>query len=132
MSAEVFNHAAARLALIAGEKYPDTCTIETENMVSDGAGGFIPGTPTNTYTGIRCCYLPFSGNTTDASGKMITFTGYKVEIPVIQNGSRVDIDTTTQRIIVDARGSEPAKTFRIDAPPDHQGIVYTIYATKEN
>lgn len=68
----------------------------------------------------------------DANGKMITFSGYKITLPVIYNSARVNIDPTTQRIVVDARGSELAKTFRIDAVPDQQGIVYEVLATKEN
>jgi hypothetical protein len=115
---------------------PDLCTIQALNPVSDGAGGFTQGTPTNAYTSVPCAYEPLSGARFDNNGKLLSINAYKVTLPTHYNNAgtqtRINLDPTVHRIVTATRGNEPAKTFRIVSIADDAGVVFEVLTEREN
>jgi hypothetical protein len=49
-----------------------------------------------------------------------------------KSGSRINLDPKAHRLVVAARGNEPAKTFRIISIGDDQGVVFEVICEREN
>ena len=112
----------------------DTMTIKAETAVTIGSGGErIKGTASNAYTSVPVSYEPAqSSNTRITSGdKAVSTQQYILTFPTHQSGSRINIDPKSHRLVVNARGNEPAKTFRISAIKDVSGVVFEAVCERE-
>jgi hypothetical protein len=112
--------------------------------VSDGAGGFTPGTPTNAYTSVPVAVeIDKKGNRVDAAGKLIALQTYILTFPTqmpgvfddltddITPGALIDIDLADDRLVVDARTPQPAKTYKIVCPAEEMGVVNAYVCVRE-
>lgn len=113
--------------------FPDTMTIKAESASSQGAGGGrIKGTATDAYTSVPVSYEPTQAGKRITSGdKPISGQQYTLTMPTHQSGSRINLDPKIHRLIVNSRGNEPAKTFRIIAVGDISGVVFEVICEKE-
>lgn len=112
---------------------PDTMTIKAETASSIGAGGErIKGTASDYKTSVPCSYEPIlqrRGRIT-AGDKAVSIQQYKMTMPTHHSG-RINLDPKTHRFIVNGRGTEPAKTFRIIAVGDISGVVFEVVVERE-
>jgi hypothetical protein len=123
------------LPTVLGAAFPDTCTITAETISAGTGGGRIKSGTTNAYTSIPCAYEPIQkfGWQKDQGDKIVSTQIYMVTIPThTAAGTRISLDPKTHRIVVAARGNEPAKTFRIQNVGDQMGVVFEIIAAREN
>jgi hypothetical protein len=114
---------------------PDTCTITAETTSAGSGGGRIKTATSNAYTSVPCAYEPIQkfGWQKDQGDKIVSTQIYKVTMPThTAAGTRINLDPKTHRIVVAARGTEPAKTFRIQNVGDDMGVVYVVIAAREN
>lgn len=112
----------------------DTMTIKAESASSIVDGARVKGTTTDYKTSVPCCYEPVRTRKSAREGageKSISQQQYLVTIPTHKSGSRINLDPKTHRFVVDARGNEPAKTFRIISVGDISGVVYEVVCTRE-
>lgn len=117
---------------LLAEVFPDTLSVTTQTLASDSGGGTYVSASTNAYTGIPCTYEPLSGARFDSAGKLLSAETYKVTMPTHNAGARINLNPTTHRLVVDARGNEPAKTFRILNIGDDSGVVFEVTCSREN
>jgi hypothetical protein len=116
---------------VAAAVFPDTCTIKGESLGSDSGGGQV-STVTDDYTNVPCAYEPLSGQRFDSAGKLLSTQAYRVTIATHYNGSRINLDPKEHKFVVNSRGNEPAKTFRIESIGDDMGVVFEVLCTREN
>lgn len=118
--------------------FPDTCTITAETTTAGTGGGVIKSGTSNAYTSIPCAYEPIQkfGWQKDQGDQIVSTQIYMVTIPTHYSNAgtptRINLDPKTHRIVVAARGNEPAKTFRIQNVGDQMGVVFEIIAAREN
>jgi hypothetical protein len=112
----------------------DLMTIQTEGNATTGTGGGrIKGTPTSAYTAVPVSYEPtVSGKRIFVAERNISVQQYTLTFPTHQSGVRLNIDPKLHRLIVTARGNEPAKTFRILSIMDVSGVVFEAICEREN
>src|SRR4051812_11258835 len=103
--------------------YPDTLTVQASTLVSDSGGGYSQSGTSNAYSSVPCAVEPSGGSRYDANGKLISEAFYTVWMPTHYslNGTptRINLNATTHKLIVAARGNEPAKTLRIQSIKNH-------------
>ena len=112
----------------------DTMTIKAESAATTGSGGGrIKGTVTDAYTNVPVAVEQTGERPkgVEAGSKTVPTVRYKLTFPTHQNGTRINVDATLHRFVVNARGNEPAKTYRAIATPDDNGVVYEVIAEKE-
>lgn len=111
----------------------DTMTIKAESAATIGSGGErIKGTATNAYMSVPVSYEPAeAGDRIMAGDKAVSSQQYVLTFPSHQSGSRINIDPKIHRLVVNARGNEPAKTFRILAVKDVSGVVFEAVCERE-
>lgn len=111
----------------------DTMTVYGESAASDSAGG-VRRTQTTVYSNVPVTYKPSTVNGRLIKGDRVQSENeYTLIFPTHDaNASRYNIDPKAHRFVVNARGNEPAKTFRIISTPDVIGIVYKAICVKEN
>ena len=118
---------------ICAATMPDTCTIQGTTETSDSGGGYYVASSDNDYTSVPCSYEPITGTRFDSAGKLLSTELYRVTLPTHTSaGTRINLDPKEHRIVVTARGNEPAKTFRIVSIADVSGVVFEVTAEKEN
>src|SRR5690242_11962810 len=104
-----------------GDDFPDRLNVQSETSASDAGGGYYDSGNTSVYSDIPCVYVPLKGNKTDANGKLVSINGYEITMPVYtSDGSRINLDDS-HRLVVQARGEEPEKTFQIVSIGDELG-----------
>ena len=135
--ASVFNTLGQNvIPQIAAAAFPDTLSVQGETLTSDSGGGFYPSATANDYTSIPCAYEPLSGQRTDLNGKLISVGLYTVTMPTHYSlagvPTRINLDPKEHRLIVNSRGNEPAKTFRIISIQDDAGVVFEVVCEREN
>lgn len=114
------------------DDFPDVLDVVIETSSSDDGGGYFDSANTNVYSDVPCVYIPLSGNRTDANGKLVSVNGYEITMPVYDaEGNRIDLDDS-HRLVVQARGSEPEKTFQIKSIGDEMGVLYQVICTLES
>jgi hypothetical protein len=133
-SADVFNEIADDMGEILPESFPDTLTVVTEGTAAGTAGMKVNAASSNTYTGVPCIYEQIEKFAwrKDQADKNLSTQKYKVTIPTHHNGSRMTLTPANQRLIVAARGDEPAFTLRMDSVATDMGVVFVVIASKEN
>lgn len=112
----------------------DTMTVKSESATStDSGGGRIKGTASDAYTSVPVSYEPVtSGKRIIGGDKAISTMQYALTFPTHTSaGSRINIDPKIHRLVVNARGNEPAKTFRIIAVQDVSGVVFECICERE-
>jgi hypothetical protein len=104
----------------------DTMTIKAETAATIGTGGGrIKGTPTDAYEAVPVSYEPTQVEKRVVTGdKAVSSLQYTLTFPTHHVGERIDIDPKTHRLIVDARGNEPEKTFQFTGDRDISGVVF--------
>lgn len=111
----------------------DTMTIYERTQTRDAAGGVVKSAGVAAYEAIPVSYEPVQFKTQfDANGKVLSSQQYKLTCPITYNDIRLDIDASKHYFVVDARGYEPAKTFRPFTIRDDSGVVFEIIAEREN
>ena len=115
---------------------PDTMTIKAVNQVTDGAGGYTQGTPTDAYTAIPCAYEPKGGARFNSADQLMSVNLYTVTLPTHYNNAgtmtRINLNPTIHRFVVNVRGNEPTKTFRIISVADDLGAIFEATCEREN
>lgn len=110
-------------------------TIKAESASTTGTGGGrIKGTASNAYTQVPVSYEPVKntkGARVEAGTKSVSNQQYILTLPTHHNGSRINLDPKIHRLVVDARGNEPAKTFRIISVGDVKGVVFEVVCQRE-
>lgn len=136
--AEVFNMLGQTVMPIVGAAaFPDTMTIKSESASTIGTGGErIKGTTTDAYTAVPVAYEPTQiEKRVSAGDRPISSLQYTLTLPThyTDEGTvkRINLDPKLHRLIVNARGNEPAKTFRILAIRDISGVVFEAVCEKE-
>jgi hypothetical protein len=111
----------------------DTMTIQAESLASDNAGGQIK-TTSNAYTNIPVTWKAKEIKRRATVGdKQVSVQEYLLEFPTHTSaGAKISLDPKTHRLIVNARGNEIAKTFRIISIRDNQGVTFEAICEKEN
>jgi hypothetical protein len=110
----------------------DTMTVKGETVSAGTGGGQVKSAAPDIYTNVPVTYRPLSPNRYTVGDKLISVGEYELEFPTHQNGTRINIDPKAHRLVVNARGNEPAKTFRIVGSPDDSGVVYICRGEREN
>lgn len=119
---------------IASKVFPDLLDVVEQSTTSDGAGGRIKATEI-IYPSIPCAYEPNSRNEyrTTRGDRMASVQEYLVTFPTHDDvQDRLNIDPAIHRLSVQARGNEPAKTFRIIALRDDAGVVFEAICERQN
>lgn len=111
----------------------DTMTVYSETNTSDSGGGFRK-TQTTAYSNVPVSYKPNQNNyRAEQGGRVISVNEYILTFPTHDaNASRINVDPKSHRLAVNARGNEPAKTFRIISLTDKGGVIFEAICTKEN
>jgi len=111
----------------------DTMTIKAESAASQGSGGGrIKGTATDYKTSVPVSYEPTQrGGRINAGDKPVSSQQYTLTMPTHHGGSRIDLDPKIHRFVVNTRGNEPAKTFRIISVGDVSGVVFEVICERE-
>lgn len=113
---------------------PDTLTVKSETRSTSSGGGQIKSGATNAVTGVPCMYEPIQkfGWKKDQADKINSSQMYLVTIPTHKSGTRINLDPKSHYFVVDARGSEPAKTFKIISIGDLHGVYFEVVCSREN
>lgn len=116
------------------EVMPDTMTITGETRTSGPGGGQIKSAAGPVYSLVPVLYEPkISGSDRLVVGeKIVSVQEYSLMFPMYMNGSRINIDPKNHRLVVNARGGEPVKTFLITSIRDQMGVYFEAICTKEN
>lgn len=107
----------------------DTMTIKAESAASTGSGGErIKGTATNAYTNVPVAIEPEDQTMRTVAGDKPTPTGrYTLTFPTHYDNAgtptRINVDPKIHRFVINTRGNEPAKTFRMIGQPRNDGGV---------
>ena len=125
--------ATAVMPALANAGVVETMSVVRTPQVEDGAGGFTPGTPTNAYTSVPVAVeIDKKGNRVDAAGKLIALQTYILTFPSQTTaGALIDIDLATDRLVVNARSPQPAKTYKIVCPAEEMGVVNAYVCVRE-
>lgn len=112
----------------------DTMTIKRRAASAGAGGGRVKGSVSNAYTGVYVDVTPRSSNSRLVQGdKPRSLQEYVLEFPTHDSSEvRIAVDIKTDRFVVDARGNEPAKTFRAITIPEDHGVVYQAICVREN
>lgn len=118
---------------VAAAAFPDTMTVYGETLTTDSGGGHRK-TQTTVYSSVPVAYEPNRNDRRRIEGdRQLSANEYVLTFPTHSAaGTRYNIDPIAHRLVVNARGNEPAKTFRIIAAPDLSGAMYEIICVKEN
>lgn len=117
---------------VGAAAFPDLLTVITESHTLDSGGATIRSTA-STYTSIPCAYEPQGGMMVEQGGKSLSTQTYVLTMPTHSGaGVRFTIDPSRQRFEVQARGNEPAKTFRVTSVKDDMGVVFELICEREN
>ena len=135
-TAAVFNQLGQTIMpTVTAAVFPDTLTVRADTKTSDSGGGYYDSGNTTPYTNIPCKYVPFSGQTVDANGKLVSVSGYRVTMPTHYSNAgtptRINLDAEAHTLVVAARGNEPVKVFRIVSVGDKQGVVFEVICELE-
>jgi hypothetical protein len=118
---------------IGAAAFPDTMTITAETTSQGTGGGMVKSATSNAHTNVPCAYKPNTGRRVPIGDKLVSVGDYTVVLPThTAAGTRINLDPKTHSFVVNARGNEPAKTFRIEYIGDHAGVKYEVLCTKEN
>jgi hypothetical protein len=111
----------------------ETVAVSRQTETKD-EGGAIESTWANVYTLIDTPpILPAKGRgyKAEQGGKFISVTEYEVKIPRNQSGTLLSL-RADDRLVTTARGTEPAKTFRIKNVENVAGVYLKVICTFEN
>ena len=136
-TAAAFNRLGQRsIPSALARAFPDTLSVVKDTPQSDGGGGFYSSVQASDYTNIPCAYEPKGGTRYDSAGKLLSNAIYLVTMPTHYslNGTptRINLNPAIHRLVVNTRGNEPAKTFRIVKVGDDLGVVYEVVCDREN
>lgn len=121
-------------AALGNSGVTQTMSVVRTPQVSDGAGGFTAGTPTNAYTSVPVdVKVDTKGNRVDVQGKPVALQTYILTFPVTKtDGSLITIDLATDRLVTDAVSPYPAMTYHIICPADDAGVVNAFVCVRED
>jgi len=115
--------------------FPDTMTVIAETITKDSQGRAIKSSTANAYTSVPVGYdtAPMGwGNRRIQGDRSVSVQEYILTFPTHTSaGTRIDLDPEKHRLVVDARGNEPAKTFRIMSITDNVGAFYEVLCERE-
>lgn len=112
--------------------FPDTCFIQRQTETKDSQGVVSRTWANLNASAIPCTYEPKTrSRKDDGTGQWMSIMEYYVTLPTNQNGDLIAIQTN-DRIAVEARGNQLAKTFRITAIKNDSGVVLEAICNLEN
>ena len=116
------------------DDFPDTLSIVQDTSTPGPGGGQIKTGTSNYKTGVPCIYEPAKDGTVFINAdKMGSLQPYKITLPIYwPANNRISVDPQTHTLVIDARGSEPQKVFRIDSVKDIVGVLFEVLAGKED
>lgn len=130
-----FNRLAQKIVpKTAARSFPDLMNITSPTPSAGGGGGQIKGTTANIYENIPVA-IENTGRRIErktTAGKMVSVVLYKFTFPTHQEEERIEIDISTQRLVVLARGNKPEKTYRIERVINEVDVIYEVEAYEES
>ncbi len=119
---------------VASAVFPDTMTVYGETTSAGTGGGRIKSAASEVYSDVPVTYEPMQiENRLSSADKLLSVQQYVLTFPTHDATQfRYDIDPKAHKLVVDERGNEPAKTFRIVALREQSGVVFEAICTKEN
>lgn len=100
---------------------PDTCSIQRLTQSDDNAGGWSE-TNASPVTGIPCRFSDSAGMEELVAGAQQGFLNGVIYLPATLNGSAIGL-TVKDRVVVAARGLEPARTFEVIGFGPGEGVL---------
>lgn len=108
-------------AVLSDSTLPDTCSIQANTDSDDNAGGW-GSSWSDLLTNVPCRFSDGAGMEELLAGAQQGFLDGVVFLPAKFNGSAINL-TNKKRIVVNARGSEPARTFEIIGFGPSEGVL---------
>jgi hypothetical protein len=103
--------------------FPDTMRITGETTAAGTGGGRVKSAALEVYDDVPVTY---------EADKLISLQQYKLTFPTHYLGFRLEIDVKQHKFIVNERGNEPEKVFKVIALRDISGVVFEAICDKEN
>lgn len=120
---------------IAERILPDTMTIRSLTETQDDLGGTKKAS-VDAYELVPVSYKPLqaTGDRREESGnRLISIKKYRLSFPTHKaDGTRIDLDSEIHRLVVNARGNEPVKTFKILSKDESAGVMFYAICEKED
>jgi hypothetical protein len=113
----------------------ESMTVHRKSAAStDAGGGRVKGAATMVYYGVPVSVEPASSERRAMQGdKPLSSHSHDLVFPTHDAfGNNLVIDPSTDRLVVDARGNESAKTFRVIAIASDAGIMFRAHCEKED
>lgn len=119
---------------VAAAYFTDTCSIKSHSVTKSSSKAAVKGPESVAYSNVPVVYKSVNTDSLrDQAGKLRSVREYVLTIPTHEaDGTRIDFDIEIHSIDVDARGNEPAKSFRPISVGDIQGVILEIVCEKEN
>lgn len=133
-TAAQFNLLADVMGGALAKAFPDTLTVKQRTYTTSASGETIQSGTTDAYTSVPCVAEPIQkfGWKKDQGDKITATQMYTVTIPCKTSaGAYIALDPDKHTLVFNARGSNPAKTFRIVSVGDSSGVVFEIVASIE-
>jgi hypothetical protein len=133
-TAQVFNKLADVMGSALARAFPDTLTVKERTRTVSASGEVLQTGTTDAYTSVPCVAEPIQkfGWKKDQGDKIVASQMYTVTTPTKTTaGTYIALDPDKHYLVMNARGSNPAKTFRIISVGDSSGVVFEIVASIE-
>lgn len=133
--ADVFNTLGQTvMPKVTAAAFPDTMTVKGETTSAGTGGGRVKSAATDVYESVPCSYEATRvENRLTSADKLLSIQQYLVTFPTHDKFRvRYEVDVKKHRLVVNARGTEPAKTFRIIALRDLSGVIFEAVCEREN
>jgi hypothetical protein len=113
--------------------FPDTMRITGETTAAGTGGGRVKSAALEVYDDVPVTYEPMEiERRLSSADKLISLQQYKLTFPTHYLGFRLEIDVKQHKFIVNERGNEPEKVFKVIALRDISGVVFEAICDKEN
>ena len=121
------NALADYAGMIIDTRFPDTCSVSRPTFTTGDYGTSTPSY-SNVATNVNCSWGP-SGKDAKEYVRALQITG--VTVYLIAMKATIDVKPK-DRIVVAARGDEPARTFEVKGPPiRNSGVTIDVLCTLE-
>ncbi len=135
-TAAIFNRLGQSIMpRVLSRSMPDSMTIKLETSSAGTGGGRIKSGATDYAINVPCAYehIQKFGWRKSQGEKNTSTQMYLVTMPTHTiNGMRISLDPKSHHFVVDERGNEPAKTFKIISVGDVMGAIFEVVCSRED
>jgi hypothetical protein len=130
--ADAFDTMAAVAGAAFGAMFPDLCAVQSPTNTQGSSGGNRPSWANVTgLSSVPCLYSSRRGMERDAAGALTAFTDFEILMPSEVSGTLVSV-APKYRIMVAARGTQPARTFEVVSVASEAGVYWRVAAVLRN